>query len=161
MAAFDPDNILCGHAHLTVDGNPVGYTKGGVKLRYECTMLDVEADQVGGTIKKVITGEKMMLSTSLLEATTANLFLALNSPGSGSGDVTFGSAEPDATEHTITLTGPAPDGEVRTYSFYRAVLSDNVDHNVGSRTEVGELPVTFEFLKDPTHESSFGYCADA
>ena len=160
MAAFDPENIIHGAAQLLVDGVNVGYTSGGVTLRRSREFLDIEADQAAGVIAKKVTMEKMFVSTTLLEATLANMLLALNAGTAGSGDGDFGEAAPEANEHELTIIGKGPVGKTRTFTFYRAIISEDVETSLGSRENVNELPITFELLKDPSHATKFGSWAD-
>lgn len=158
--AFSQNNIVHGAAQMIVDGTNVGYTSGGVTLRRSLEYLDVEADQAAGVIAKKVTMEKMFISTTLLESTVANMLMALNADSAGSGDGSFGLPSPETNEHTLSIIGKAPSGGTRTYTFYRAVISEDVEHSVGSREAVNELPVTFELLKDPAHGTTFGSFAD-
>lgn len=158
---FDKGNILHGSCTVTLSGVGVGYTKDGVKLRESTTFLDIEADQASGTIRKDPTVEKMFVTFNMLEAMPANVINAMHGDAAGSGDVAFGAAEPETVEHTLVLVGPGPSGATRTYTFYRAVKIDDTEHTVGARNAVGELPVTFELLKDPAHGYTFGYFQDA
>lgn len=155
------NNIIHGPANLTIDGQNVGFTTGGVVLRRKREFLDVEADQATGVIKKLVIMEKMTLSTTMLESTRANMLLAMDCTGSGSGDGEFGEASPVATEHSGTITGKAPNGGTRTYTFYRGVVAEDVEHVVGARDKVGDIPVTFELMKDSTKGDTFGYWVDA
>ena len=57
--------------------------------------------------------------------------------------------------------GKGPAGTTRTYSFFRAIAVDDVEHPIGQRDAVGVIPVTFELLKDPDSANLFGTFADA
>lgn len=157
----DPNNIIHGAASMSVDGVDVGWTQGGVSLRRSRDLLDIEADQVIGVIDKKVTMERVFLTTTMIEATVANMLMALDINGSGSGDGEFGESAPEATEHSITVTGKAPDGDLRTYTFYRCVINEEVEHMIGARDQIGMLPVVFEVMKDPAHGDTFGFFADS
>lgn len=154
----DQNNIIVGAASLSIDGVDVGYTQGGVSLRKSTDFVDVDADQLGGVARKVATFERMFLSTTLLEATHANMRRMLNEPSGAliGSQLNLGSASPAAQEHTLTVTGVAPSSGVRTYSFYRAIAVDEVEHLIGSRDAPGVIPVGFELLKDPNNGNRFG-----
>lgn len=161
--AGNANNILVGAAQLLVDGTDVGFTQGGVQLRGQKDFFDVDADQLGGVAKKVQTFERMFLTTTLLEATMANMKVAFNQPSSnqsaGSG-LSFGQLTFENTEHTITAIGKAPNAKVRTYTFSRAVVTDEVTHMIGARDQAGVLAFGCELLKDST-TGKFGSYADA
>lgn len=158
----DQNNIIVGPASLSIDGVDVGYTQGGISARKSMEYVDVDADQLGGVARKVATFERMFLSTTLLESTRVNLQKALNEPASNLGGSTlaFGQADVTASEHTLTVTGDAPNGGTRTYTFYRAILVDEVEHLLGSRDTASTLPIGFELLKDPANANRFGHFVD-
>jgi hypothetical protein len=159
--AFDKNAILHGACNVALDGVQAGYTKGGVKVRDGRTFLDIEADQAAGIIAKKPIMDKMFVTFNLLEGSDANMIIALNGDAAGSGNVAFGEESPETVERLLTLTGPAPSGQTRTYTFYRAVKVEDTEHLAGGREAVGELPVVFEILKDPAHGYLFGYYVDA
>lgn len=155
-------NILFGTCTLSVNGVDVGYTTGGVQVSKKIEQTKVEADQVAGYVKIANNFETMQVMSRLLESTLANLLVAMAEPSSntsGSGDLLFGSSDPVANEYIITLTGNGPGGTTRTYTFYRAVISEGSSQNIGKRGEVQDLPVTWELLKDTN--GNFGHYADA
>jgi hypothetical protein len=158
----DAENIIVGAASVRVNGTDVGYTQGGVTCRAAMEFLDIDADQLAGVVKKIPTFERAYLTTTMLEATIANLLIATNQPSTNStgSSLSFGQAVPAAPEHTLTITGVAPQGGVRTYTFYRAVVSDEVEHLIGARDNVSSVPIGFELLKDPAHDNEFGFFVD-
>ena len=167
---MDQNNIIVGAATLQIDGTDVGLTEGGVTMRKQKDFLDVDGDQMGGVARKVQTFERMFLTTTLLEATQRNMQLMLNEPNSnlsGGSSLNFGVGIFTQLEHTITVTGPAPNPngtsgtKTRTYTFYRAVIIDEVTHTIGSRDKVGSIPFGCELLKSPQNGNHFGYYVDA
>lgn len=166
MAVNDRVNIIHGSATIAVGGVDMGWTQGGVTVRKANTYLDVEADQVAGVIVKKRTSERMFCGTTLIESTLANILVAMSeatSQTAGSGDMVFGSSAPTTIEYTLVLVGKASHASntERTYTFYRAVLADDVEHMVGARDAIGTFPVSFELLKDPDNGYNFGYFTDA
>lgn len=158
----DQNNILVGSASLKINGTDVGFTQGGISLRKTKEFVDVDADQMAGVARKVCTFERMFLSTVLLEATRLNMLRVMNEPTanmSGS-QLTFGASTPVSQEYQLTVTGNAPNSGTRTYTFWRAISVDDVDHLIGSRDAASTVPVGFELLKDPTHANSFGFFVD-
>ncbi len=154
----DKDKIIVGAATLLVDGVDVGFTQGGVTFRKASDTLDVEADQLAGVARKNTTFERAFVSTTMLEATLTNMRKAMNEPAAqqGGSSLIFGSASPVVTEHTLTVTGVGPDETTRTFTFYRAVPSEEVEHPIGMRDGVSVIPITFELLKDPANNDHFG-----
>lgn len=69
----------------------VGATDGGVKLNVGLTYTEVTVDQLVDTPERRLTKREATVSTSLAEATLANLAFALNSaaPSAGSGTLTL------------------------------------------------------------------------
>lgn len=158
----DQNNILIGAASLKMNGTDIGYTQGGVSLRKAKEFVDVDADQLAGVARKECTFERMFLTTTLLEATRANLQRAMMEPNANASgtQLSFGSNSPTTTEYQLTVTGKAPNGQTRTYIFWRAIPVDDVEHLIGSRDQASVIPIGFELLKDPAHNGNFGFCTD-
>ena len=157
-------NILYGSCAVAVGGVDVGYTEGGVQLRKTREIIDVEADQARGVVAKHVALERMFVSTTLLEATLTNIIEVMSEPATntaGSGDLEYGSPSPVCNEALLTLTGVAPNSGTRTYTFYRAVSSEDTEIPIGSRTAVQAIPITWEMLKDAAHGEKFGYHEDS
>jgi len=160
--AVQPTNIIVGAATVRVDGVDVGGTQGGVTFRKNTDWVDIDADQVAGVIKKIAAYERAFVQFVMLESTFANMQMAMNEPdvNLGGSSLVFGSAAPTPQEHTVTLTGVGINGAVRTYTFYRAVSIDEVEHMAGARDQAGMVPVNLELLKDPSNGNKFGYAVD-
>lgn len=162
-APFSESNIIVGPAELSLSGVNVGYTQGGVTLRKSEEFFDVEADQLKGVIKKEVTMERMFLTTTMVEATFSNMRKAMQEAAaqewSGSA-LGFGSANPVVTEHTLSVTGNGVDGLTRTYTFFRAIAIDEVEHLIGARDAASIVPIGFELLKDPAQGSKFGFVVE-
>jgi len=152
-------NIIVGAATLKIDNVDVGFTQGGVSFRKSNEFLDVETDQLAGVARKEITMQRAFVSTTLAEATLANLQKAMAEPSaqlfSGSA-LSFGQGSPTVTEHVLTVTGKGPDGATRTYTFTRCIAVDEVDHMIGARDAASLIPIGFEVLKDPAYANTFG-----
>jgi len=159
----DSSNIIIGAASLAIDGVDVGYTQGGITMRKANELTEIDADQLAGVARKVTTFERMFISTTMLEATRENMQKIMNEPtGNLTGSqLSFGSASPTTPEYVLTITGKAPgSATTRTYTFYRAIPVDEVEHMIGSRDTASVIPVGFELLKDDTHGNKFGWCYD-
>jgi len=161
------NNIVVGPASLSIDAVDVGYTTGGVSLRKSNEFVDVDADQLGGVARKVQTFERMFLTTTMLETTATNMRNVMNEPSGNlrtGSHLDFGHSSPTAQEYELTVTGDSPTAAgftIRTYTFYRAISVDEVEHLIGSRDAPSVLPVGFELLKDPAKDSKFGYFIDS
>jgi len=158
----DQNNIIVGAATLAIDGVDIGYTQGGVTFRKSTEYVDVDADQLGGVARKVPTFERFFVSTTLLEATRANMQKILNEPASNLGGSTlaFGEGTITSSEHVLTVVGKAPNSGTRTYTFYRAISVDDVEHVIGARDAPGMIPAGFELLKDPANKNRTGHFVD-
>jgi len=136
-------NVVVGPAVITVDSVDIGFTKDGISVRSEREYLDVACDQLVGLIKKSKTMEKMLVKTTLLEASLANLYMSwdlpLGSLGAGWGNV--------VNEHTVGVVGPGPAGATLTFAFDRAVSIGNSEVMWSREAEVA-LEVEFECLKN-------------
>lgn len=158
----DHNNIVVAAAALYIDGVHAGYTQGGVAFRKSHEWVDVDADQLGGVARKVKTYERAMLTTTLLEATLANLRQVMNEASSqlvGSA-LQIGSGTLVTNEYVLTVIGKGVSGKTRTYTFYRAVFVDDLDHTIGARDAASSMNVGFELLKDPAHGNNFGVAVD-
>lgn len=156
-------NIIVGAATLKIDGIDVGFTQGGVTVRFADDYLDVEADQLAGVARKEKTFQRVFVTTTLLEATLLNLRKAIGEPSSqlfGTA-LSFGQASPVVTEHTLTITGKSSAGATqREYSFTRCISIGEVEHLAGARDAASVIPIEFEVLKDPSAGNTFGFSRD-
>ena len=159
------NNILHGPCTVYVDGVDVGYTQGGVSVRKNMDLFDVEADQAVGVVTKKVQMEKMTLSTTMLESTLANMKLAMSEPASNTATagttLILGCSSPTVLDHTVTLIGVGPSSQTRRYTFYRAMVAEQVEHPFGARSAVSVLPLALELLKDSSHNETFGYFVDS
>lgn len=158
-------NIVVGRSTLSIDGTDVGFTTGGVQVRFVSNLLEIEADQLAGVAAIHVIDERMYLRTTLLEATITNLRIALMQPTShavGGSALFYGSGAPTVQEHVLTLAGKGPDQVDRTWTFYRAVpMNDEFEQSVGQRDAPSQIPISFQCLKDPLNGDRFAYSTDA
>ena len=162
--ATNSNNIIVGAASLSIGGVDVGFTTGGVTLRKSTEFLDVEGDQNAGVIRKEPTMEKMFVNTTMLEATLTNIRKAMNEPvanATSGSSLDFGSASPTSQEAQLVITGKAPEAGTRTYTFYRAIAVEDVEHMAGARDQASVVPVGFELLKDENQDNKFGFYVDS
>ena len=148
----DASNVIVGPANIEVDFVDLGYTKGGIEIRHEKGFVDVQADQVVGTVKKAYSETKMFIKTTLLEATDDNLKIAW---GMASGSLNSFS---EAPEHNVKVIGkqPGAGGGTREFEFTRAVQISDGALNM-TREEESSIEVEFEALKNC--DNTFGNLA--
>jgi len=157
--------IIVGRALMRIDGVDVGYTQGGVSFRKGNSHLDIKADQAVGTVRKEITDQVAFVQTTLLQGTLLHLRKAMGEAVaqqfSGSA-LSVGAAAPAVVEHAIVVTGYADSTRavIRTYTFYRCVAVEEVEHMIGSREAASIVPVVFEVLKDEVHDNTFFVITD-
>lgn len=160
-------NIIAGPCtSFQVDGVEVGGTSGGVSAERKMTFNDVEVDQVVGVVKKILTKDEITVTTTLSEATLANLQLAWGisqapvvntSPANTTLNV---GVEKAPVEHTLTFVGPCPPGtsnyKTRTVTFYRAInmVSAKLDF---MKDKEQQYQVSFQCLPDLTKQDGSQY----
>lgn len=147
-------NIVIGPGTISVGGTDLGFTKDGIAVSNEREYVDIACDQLVGLAKKAKSMEKMMVKTTLLETTLTNMYLAWDLPD-GSLGAGFGN---NVNEKTLVVTGPAPSGNTRTFTFARAVSVGSSELMYGREAE-SALEVEFECLKNSSGQ--FGTAADA
>lgn len=157
----DANNIIVGSANISLDGTDVGYTMGGVRIRYEPTWLDIEADQAAGIVKKARSAERMFVNTTLLEATLEKIRLAFMQPSANLDGSTLTLGYDDACwtdEIAIIVTGKGPNCGTRTFTFSKCVSFGNKEYAMQRDQEV-RFEVEFEILKDAS--GNFGTIVDS
>ncbi len=99
----------------------VGATSGGVEISWEPDMVDIEIDQYGDAAKVIQSRVKVMVKTTLAEATLNNLALAWsydrttggsdivnNNDGANTRTFLFGSQSVYPREYALQIAGNAP-----------------------------------------------------
>lgn len=158
MATVVVANILIGAATLKVDGVDVGAISGGLSVAKSTDVYAVEVDNVRAAVKHVPVKENFSVKTNLAEATLENIKLVWNIPTT---KLDLSPAEVNAlktltiglstgiVEHTLEVTGVAPDGRTRVYRTYRAIAVRASEHAY-LRTKETLIPVEFDILPDLT-----------
>jgi len=171
MAQVTVSNIIVGEATVSI-GNTVaavadiGATQDGVELSWEPDMVDIEVDQYGDAAKVVQSMVKVMLKTTLAEATLVNLARAwgysdtvdaLNGPdikvaqdGADTNTFMFGIENVYPHERCIVTVGSAPGSTAsttltRTFTTKRAISYAASSHSM-KRAEATVFPVEFRLL---------------
>lgn len=74
MAHNDPKNVKLGVCRVYLDGEDLGFTKGGVEVSVETTTHEVQVDQLGQTpVNEYITGRTVTVSCPFAETTLENM----------------------------------------------------------------------------------------
>ena len=157
------------------DWKSVGYTSEGAELSFEPDFGEVQVDQLLDVAKIFKQGQRVMVNTTLTEATLENMLIVLGADsddlsGASTADIqTFtingGSLGYTPLERSIAIVGPGPDskttaGEVveRVYLAYRALSMDTVTVGI-RRNEATVFPVSFRLLASSTNTASDGNAA--
>jgi hypothetical protein len=173
--AVNVSNIVVGEATLkigdsanatsiaTMDAfSDLGATQNGVEISWEPDMVDIEIDQFGDAARIVQSKVKVMVKTTLAEATLNNLALAWNYDSVGTTDVVsnndgtntktflFGAQTVFPYEKAIVITGTAPNsaaGGVKTRKFYtKRAISMDASNITMKRAEASVFAVGFRIL---------------
>jgi hypothetical protein len=160
-------NIIVGEATVSIGDSQgseedVGATQDGVELSWEPDMVDIEVDQFGDAAKVIQSMVKVMLKTTLAEATLRNLARAWGYDDTVDGpDIVADSGESTNTfmfgienvyphEKAIQTVGNAPGTtaavtKTRTFKAKRAISYAASSHSM-KRAEATVFPVEFRIL---------------
>jgi hypothetical protein len=162
----DPANVD------STDWKSVGYTSEGAELSFEPDFGEVQVDQLLDVAKIFKQGQRVMVNTTLTEATLENMLIVLGADGddlNGSSTAsvqTFtingGSLGYTPLERSIAIIGPGPDSKLtgtkkveRVYVGYRALSMDTVTVGI-RRNEATVFPVSFRLLASSTNTATDG-----
>ncbi len=158
MSATDVNvsNVVIGHGHLKVDGTSVGGINGGLSIQKATDVYEVYVDQLLTPIRLKPTKETFLVKTNLSESTLTNLRYAWNIPaskltgtdGQVGGTLKIG-VSTGVVEHTLEITGVAPNGITRVIQIFRAVHLTASEFAFQQNKEV-MFPVQFTCLADTT-----------
>jgi hypothetical protein len=156
MATVTVANIVVGAATLKIDGVDVGAITGGLSIAKSTDVYNVEVDNVRAAVKQIPIKENFSVKTTLSELTLTNIRIVWNIPasllagptGNNNGVLQIGLST-GVVEHTLEVTGVAPNGLTRVYRTYRAISVRAAEHSY-LRTKETLLPVEFDILPDLT-----------
>jgi len=150
MATVTVANIIIGAATLKLDGVDVGAISGGLSITKSTDVYNVEVDNVRAAVKYVPVKENFSIKTNLAEATLNNIRLVWNIPSNKltTGVLQLGLST-GLVEHTLEVTGIAPNGLTRVYRAFRAISVRPSEHAY-LRTKETLIPVEFDILPDLT-----------
>ena len=166
--AVTVSNIIVGEATVSVGDavgsvEDIGATQDGVELSWEPDMVDIEVDQFGDAAKVIQSMVKVMLKTTLAEATLRNLARAWGYDDTAGGDdikvaqdgadtntFMFGIENVYPHEKAVVTVGNAPGStasatKTRTYTTKRAISYAASSHSM-KRAEATVFPVEFRIL---------------
>lgn len=173
--AVNVSNIVVGEATIKVGDSAnattiaamdnfsdIGATQNGVEISWEPDMVDIEIDQYGDAARIVQSKVKVMVKTTLAEATLNNLALSWNYDSVGTTDVVtnndgantktflFGGQSVFPYEKALVITGVAPGSDAsttKTRKFYtkRAISMESTQLTM-KRAEASVFAVGFRIL---------------
>jgi len=141
----------------------VGGTQGGVEITWEPDMVDIEVDQYGDAAKVIQSKVKVMVKTTLAEATLNNLALAWsydnstggadvinNNDGANTRTFLFGVQNVYPFEKAIQILGNAPGSDAATtktrkFNTKRAISMESSTISM-KRAEATVFAVSFRIL---------------
>ena len=173
--AVNVSNIVVGEATIKVGDSAnatsivamdafsdIGATQNGVEISWEPDMVDIEIDQFGDAARIVQSKVKVMVKTTLAEATLNNLALAWNYDSVGATDVVanndgantksflFGAQTVFPYEKSLVITGTAPGSSasgIKTRKFYtKRAISMEASTISMKRAEASVFAVGFRIL---------------
>jgi len=183
--AVNVSNIVVGEATLKVGDSAnatsiaamnnfsdIGATQNGVEISWEPDMVDIEIDQYGDAARVVQSKVKVMVKTTLAEATLNNLALSWNYDSVGATDVVanndgantktflFGGQSVFPFEKALVITGVAPGSDAsttKTRKFYtkRAISMESTQLTM-KRAEASVFAVGFRILPK-TEDTGYEY----
>ena len=159
--AGNADNVIVGAADISIGGSDVGFTKGGVTVRYEPEFLAIKADQAVGTVRKARTDESMFVKTQLLEVTLERIRQAFMQPSDQlvGNTLTLGYNNACWVEElAVVLTGSSPGCGTRTFTFTKCITMGTREYNMQRDAETA-FEVEFEILK--AADGTFGTIIDS
>ena len=140
----------------------VGFTQEGVELSHEPDYGDVEVDQLLDSARIFKQSMRVMVNTTLAEATLENLLVVWGSSAtvtSGSIPIRAGALGEAPVERSLLFVGPAPSpttAQERVYHIRRAVQTESSSFAL-RRSEATGLPASFRCLPDANASGGASY----
>ena len=167
-------NLASGKPLDPAKWSDVGFTSEGLEVMYEPTYGEVEVDQQLDVAKLFKSSQRVMLRTTLTEATLRNLMVVFGEKeanlktydGNADSrlDLSVGALNEEPTERQFVAVGNAPtttgaaDRE-RIYYARRVLSVESSSHSL-RRNEATVFPVTFRLLGDPRYSDTYGRIVD-
>lgn len=158
-APLDPATLNPDDGETTpANWRDIGFTIDGVEVTFEPDMVDITVDQLGDAAKLVEQSTKVMLKTTMAEATLTNLAVAWGYDESATattrglhaagGDEVFNIGifeQGTPLERSLYFEGKGPGGIDRNYTAWRVVSVASSGHSY-KRGEATVFPVEFRLL---------------
>jgi hypothetical protein len=149
---------------------PVGFTQEGVEVSYEPDFGDVEVDQLLDAARIFKQGMRVMVNTTLAEATLENLLVIWGQAGAPTGTtektipILAGALGQSPMERSLLFVGPAPSAgtdqaptaQERVYHIRRALQTESSSFAL-RRSEATGLPASFRCLPDANASGGASY----
>lgn len=161
----DASTIIIGPCtSFYVDGTDLGGTSNGVQIEKKQKLNDTNVDQIPGAVSLAVEDETYTIKTQIPAITLKNLQLAWGlsqAPTVDTATTLKLGIERKVIEHTLSFTGPAPSGKIRTYTNARAVAMVAGGHDLDKKKQTA-YPVEFRILPDlATAGAEYGTIVDA
>lgn len=149
-SAIDPEATLNGDSKW----RDIGYTQEGVEVSYEPDYGDVEVDQLMDSARLFKQSMRVMVNTTLAEATLENLLVVWGQAEptalatEGVVDIEAGDLGDEPIERGLAFVGPGPRKSTKQFRLYhvtRAIQTESSSHAL-RRSENTGLPVSFRIL---------------
>lgn len=145
----------------STDWRHTGFTSEGLEVSYEPDYGDVEVDQLLDSAKLFKQSMRVMVNTTLAEASLENLLVAwgqqantlASSTSTSELGIAAGALGDEPVERALVAVGPGPrsaagDKRERVYHARRVLSVESSAHSV-RRNEATVFPVSFRLLPDP------------
>ena len=160
--AGNAQNIVVGTGSILVDSQDIGFTTGGVTLRYDLTTIEVEGDQALGIVDRRKSNERLFITFNALELTLENMRRFMGLPAAlldGSClYLGYNSTCSDDSNSQVEIVGEGPSCCNRRWTFPSAVISEGFEVQM-QKEAPAQMSVNYEVLKDGN--GRFGYVCDA
>lgn len=160
--AANANNIVVGTGNISIDSVDVGFTTGGVTMRYDLTTIEIEGDQALGIVARRKSNERLFISFNALEITLENLRKVMALPAAKLDGsclyLGYNSTCTDDSQAALEIVGEGPNCCNRTWTFPTAVISEGFELQL-QKEAPAQMSVNYEVLKDGNGQ--FGYVCDA
>jgi hypothetical protein len=155
-------NVLPRESISTLDfgGVDIGCTtEKAVNIKVTPEYAEQRSGQSKFSIRKTLTKIAASVQLELLDVRLSNLQKAFNQAASNLSGCCLSVDDNVGSANTLKVVGVGPNGQSRTFYFFSAIITSEVNYNMGP-SEDTILPVTFDCMHDPTADKVF-YVLDA
>ena len=167
---IDAGEVIKGAAELKIgaygsdEGNAVavGATEGGVSRTVSLEYVDTEVDQSFSPIDSALSKRSIIYRTQLAQSSLANLALASGLPTTAVSGSTLKVGKQTPPYVTVWLTGPAPDGAVRTIHGFKCRVTGDSEFAY-TKADKSVIPIEITVFEDNTQatDEEFEVIVDA